>query len=101
MNIEELALKRFGVRNQIIKTIEELGELQTALARYLLYKDETYELDVIDELADVQVMLNQLWHVFPEADDRLYTKVSRLTDILMEKEEYREMRENGDLQVAE
>ena len=45
MNIEELAIKKWGVKNQILKIIEELGEFSTALVRYLLYKDETYEYD--------------------------------------------------------
>ena len=40
MNIEELAIKKWGVKNQILKTIEELGELSSALSRYLLYNEQ-------------------------------------------------------------
>jgi hypothetical protein len=98
MNIEELAIKKWGVKNQILKTIEELGELSTALARYLLYKDETYEYDVIDEIADCQILLDQLRVIFPEVGERVHSKRERLAQIVSEKVEYREMRDHGYLQ---
>jgi hypothetical protein len=98
MNIEELAIKKWGVKNQILKTIEELGELSTALARYLLYKDETYEYDVIDEIADCQILLDQLRVVFPEVGERVHSKREWLAKIVSEKVEYREMRDHGYLQ---
>jgi len=101
MNIEELAIKKLGVKNQILKTIEELGELSTALARYLLYKDETYEYDVIDEIADCQILLDQLRVVFPEVGERVHSKRERLAQTVTEQVEYRRMRDNGHLSVTE
>jgi len=98
MNIEELVIKKYGVKNQILKTIEELGELSSALSRYLLYKDETYEYDVIDEIADCQILLDQLRTVFPEVGERMYSKKERLAQIVHEQVEYREMRDYGNLQ---
>jgi len=98
MNIEELAIKKWGVKNQILKTIEELGELSSALSRYLLYKDETYEYEVIDELADCQIMLDQIRTIFPEMSERIYSKRERLAQIVTEQVEYRRMRDNGHLQ---
>jgi len=101
MNVEELALKKWGAKNQILKTIEELGELSTALARYLMYKDETYEYDVINEIADCYILLDQLRVIFPEVGERMYSKRERLAQIVNEQIEYREMRDNGYLSVAE
>ena len=98
MNIEELAIKKWGVKNQILKTIEELGELSSALSRYLLYKDETYEYDVVDEIADCQILLDQLRTVFPEVGERMYSKKERLAQIVNEHIKYREMRDHGNLQ---
>ena len=98
MNIEELAIKKWGVRNQILKTIEELGELSTALARYLIYKDESYEWDVVDEIADCYILLDQLKVLFPEVGERMYSKKERLAQIVNEQIEYREMRDHGNLQ---
>jgi len=98
MNIEELAIKKWGVKNQILKTIEELGELSSALSRYLLYKDETYEYDIIDEIADCYILLDQLRVVFPEVGERMYSKKERLAQIVNEQIEYREMRDYGNLQ---
>jgi len=98
MNVEELALKKWGAKNQILKTIEELGELSTALARYLMYKDETYEYDVINEIADCYILLDQLRVIFPEVGERMYSKRERLAQIVNEQIEYREMRDHGSLQ---
>ena len=98
MNIEELAIKKWGVRNQILKTIEELGELSTALARYLIYKDESYEWDVVDEIADCYILLDQLKVLFPEVGERMYSKRERLAQIVNEHIKYREMRDHGNLQ---
>lgn len=98
MNIEELALKKWGAKNQILKTIEELGELSTALSRYLMYKDETYEWDVVDEIADCCILLDQLKILFPEVVERTYSKRERLAQIVNEQIEYREMRDHEYLQ---
>ena len=98
MNIEELAIKKWGVKNQILKTIEELGELSTALARYLIDKDESYEWDVVDEIADCYILLDQLKVLFPEVGERMYSKKERLAQIVNEQIEYREMRDHGNLQ---
>lgn len=61
-------LSHYGKNHQIVKCIEELGELQCALARYI-NDDPRYTLDglkdnVIEEIADVYFMLDQMAHSF-------------------------------------
>ena len=51
----------YGRRKQRLKAIEELSELQRALARWDLYSvDDNYR-NVIEEMADVIVMIRQLY----------------------------------------
>lgn len=70
------AVDRFGERHQMIKAVEELGELQTALARLLgteaeiyspeaTYKDYLYD-NVQEEIADVEILLLQLRMIFDD-----------------------------------
>ena len=49
-------LAHYGEPKQITKAVEELGELVAALARSANYNDT----EVIDEIADVTIMLEQL-----------------------------------------
>lgn len=62
------AAGKFGVKNQIIKTIEELSELQKALCKYILYvsPDEYEKLlkNIVEEIADVEIMTEQLKLIF-------------------------------------
>ena len=86
MTLEELyekAVEAWGERAQLLKTVEEAGELQKAIARYLLktgkYLSEdthpefdTWEVgallvDLMEEVADVEIMIGQIkaafsWH---------------------------------------
>ena len=51
----------YGRRKQRLKAIEELSELQRALARWDLYSvDDNYH-NVIEEMADVIVMIRQFY----------------------------------------
>ena len=79
--LERKAIEHFGKKNQIIKTIEELGELQTALARYLLYKDECYHDDVVEEICDCVIMIEQLKELF-DISFRLESKREMLASII-------------------
>lgn len=57
----------YGKRNQVIKAIEETGELASALSRVAMHGDEaTYQerLAMVGELADVSVMIDQMVHLF-------------------------------------
>ena len=56
------ALEHYGVHHQIVKCMEECGELIQALARNMC-GEENIE-NVVEELADVEVMLMQMRTVF-------------------------------------
>ncbi len=53
-------LSHYGLKHQKAKTIEELGELIVALQKDLLAGKNGLSKEVIDEMADVHVMLLQL-----------------------------------------
>lgn len=61
-------LNHYGVYHQIMKCIEELGELQCALARHIA-GDERYTIEqridnIKEEVADVMFMMEQLSEAF-------------------------------------
>lgn len=60
--------EKFGAEKQIIKAIEELSELQKALCKYLIdYQLNTYTdcyYNVLEEMADVSIMTDQLKEIF-------------------------------------
>ena len=56
--IYEQAVKHYGRLNQLIKTMEELGELIQALARWA--EGEAVVGNIAEEIADVEIMLEQV-----------------------------------------
>ena len=63
--IYRAAVKKYGRVGQILKAIEELSELARALARDLpLEAPVENEVNVCEEIADVEIMLNQLWLLY-------------------------------------
>lgn len=60
------AVKHYGVENQLLKTVEEMGELQRAIARTLIDSNVNDEPDMelianlIEETADVWIMVKQM-----------------------------------------
>ena len=56
-NIKRIA-KHYGYQHQVKKTIEECGEFIVALSK--LANDEGSRKDVLEEMADVMVMLQQM-----------------------------------------
>ena len=79
------AVKHFGVVQQKLKTIEELSELARALARDLpLDAGEDAERNVQEEIADVEIMLNQMRLLYDprEIDDWKDSKLERLARML-------------------
>ena len=73
----------FGEKNQLIKAIEELSELQKELCKVVLTPNLTIKAtdEVIDELADVEIMCTQLRHIFgisEQVDKRKEFKIERL-----------------------
>ena len=75
------AVRKYRPRYQILKAIEELAELQRALARYNAdWMDNRSTDNVHEEIADVEIMLDQLRLMFDpkEIDDWKDSKLERL-----------------------
>lgn len=53
-------LNHYGLQHQKAKTIEELGELIVALQKDLLSGKDGLSQDVLEEIADVHIMIAQL-----------------------------------------
>jgi len=86
-------LEHYGFKHQLRKLIEELGELRREAKNYtaipqLCQQDMWYE-NFADELADVQIMVNQFKTVFGSVvDARIEYKIKRqLKRIKKEKKE--------------
>ena len=80
------AIAVYGEEAQLKKVTEELGELITEVSRIGTPREE--QLQVLDELADVYVMLEQLAMIASisdrSLDDRITYKVGRLCGKLAE-----------------
>lgn len=79
------ALKNYGWNSQIIKTMEECGELTQALAKFLNTPHGTLArteqtAHVCEELADVYIMVQQMALVFgkEQFEEMLQAKIERL-----------------------
>lgn len=77
------AINTFGANQQIIKAMEELGELSTALARYFT-KSKSNTANINEEIADVEIMLSQLRLIFSNAeiDHHKKAKLERLKGVV-------------------
>lgn len=78
--ILEGAIKKFGYRSQVIVAIEELSELQKELTKWLRSKGTTDGL--MEEMADVSIMLNQLQLIFGDPTEQEITKLERLEGLV-------------------
>lgn len=72
------AIEVFGINSQIWMAIEECSELQDALAKFK--RGRAKPEDVITEIADVQIMMEQLAIFFgeKEVNDERIRKLERL-----------------------
>lgn len=76
--IEGLAkqiLQHYGMQHQKAKTIEELAELIVALQKDILEGKESHSRAVLEEIADVHIMLMQM--TADEEDEELVDKIIR------------------------
>lgn len=81
----EKALEFYGTERQILKTIEELAELQRALSRYLAGTDSPKDMaailmNIAEEKADVDIMLRQMEIVFGDCAAMKDVKLKRLNE---------------------
>ena len=83
MRILERAIEKFGTPAQVLKAIEELGELATELARDL---NGLGSIDALrEELADAFIMLNQLEMIYGDVSDVEIRKLERLERMVEDK----------------
>lgn len=75
------AIERFGPPNQMIKAIEEMSELTKVLAKILVMGGEVSLDELIEEVADVTIMMEQLrlmYNINDEVCEMMDGKVKRL-----------------------
>ncbi|MGN1117754.1 MAG: hypothetical protein ACI4RU_04010 [Acutalibacteraceae bacterium] len=86
--IMKSAIDKYGPTLQIIVAIEELSELQKSLTKHL--RGETYESNISEEIADVDIMLQQLKMIFEIPDHVVNRNKVRKLNRLVER-----MKEEG------
>ena len=68
MTLFERAVKTYGAESQVRKAVEELTELSVALLHSLDGRGDTE--NIREEMADVEIMLEQLHVIFGHGDYR-------------------------------
>lgn len=72
------AVETYGYRAQQAMAIEEMSELTKAICKFWRHKNkETYD-DVLEEMADVEIMLDQLKMMFSDPKEIREKKIHRL-----------------------
>ena len=82
-NVFEAAINHWGEKTQGAMAMGECGELIAALNRYFVQNRENRD-EVIEEIADVEIMLEQLKYMFGSEDVEQVKarKINRLYDIV-------------------
>ena len=80
----ELAVEIYGKENQIDKCIEEMAELTKALLKYRHSPSMLSSAHVHEELADVRIMVEQMYMIFGEdaMGNNIDYKIKRLAQRL-------------------
>jgi NTP pyrophosphatase (non-canonical NTP hydrolase) len=71
MKNEELyaeAIKLWGENLQLIMAIEEMAELTKAITKYIRGKPDYHLKYITEEIADVEIMLEQLKYIFQNSN---------------------------------
>lgn len=93
MNKEILkkAIKHYGTHNQMLKCIEECGELSRAVSRILIelssgdcFTTKESEENLYEEMADVIIMLRQMAMIF-QCEGRVQVQIAKKIDRLKER----------------
>ena len=88
-------INHYGPMPQQDMAIEELSELQKAILKHRRYATEETKKEVIEEIADVQVMIEQLKIIFScksKIDEIMDIKIDRQIGRVMEKSEKKDKR---------
>lgn len=83
----EVILNHFGDKTQIEKAIEELGELAEILKEDVLNED--WSGDLLSEMADVQIMLDQMVILFNRKDKRFKADYEVMKEYKVDRTERR------------
>lgn len=78
--VYEAAIEHYGQERQTLKAVEEMAELTKELAKSFIPNGTTLD-KIVDEIADVTVMMEQLRIIFSVNDavqERVAYKVKRL-----------------------
>lgn len=85
IDIIKSAIEKYGETSQIIKTIEELSELQKELCKFI-NTTEYNRTQIVDEMSDVMIMIKQTRLIFniskEELEKQIQYKLDRLKDRL-------------------
>jgi NTP pyrophosphatase (non-canonical NTP hydrolase) len=71
-------VRKFGPKHQMVKCMEELGELIQALAKYHDTADYATWCNVMEEMVDVRIMLNQMDCIFEDKKRKKELKEQKL-----------------------
>ena len=82
-------IDHYGTLNQKLIAIEEMAELQKAIVKHIRQESEENINSVIEEIADVQVMLEQLKMIFS-----CRTKIDEIMDAKIDRQIKRIVDEN-------
>lgn len=74
-------INTFGKTAQLQQTQEELAELMQAISHYMRNKFNCLN-DVYEEVADVQIMIAQLYIILPDAENKINEKIKEKLDRL-------------------
>ena len=77
-------INSYTTQNQMLKTVEELNELSTAIMQHI-NKEGGYEAEIFEEICDVEIMLDQIKSVLPYGDNQYEKEVSRKLDRQLER----------------
>lgn len=77
-------INTFGERNQMIKAIEECGELITVLAQTFTKSNDVPVGAILTEIADVEIMIQQLRIIFGDnaVDQYKENKLKKLKGVV-------------------
>lgn len=88
----EIIADHYGKNHQLLKFAEECGELQTAIIRFILDPNEKTYKNLVEEIADIKNMDQQIEYLLEIEDDvdrvqakkilRQFTRMGKLDDSL-------------------
>ena len=90
-DIYDRAIAHYGKEKQLFQTAEELAELMQAISKAYRYEGKSYVDGVAEEIADVEIMIEQVRRIFDistvDVEKERERKLARLERYI--KEEHR------------